>query len=71
MKKGETGTVETIGLPVQIKRRLTELGLTENTDITLVQKRRRGNVVFRVRGIRYAAGKRVAEGIFVKGNSVD
>ena len=57
--------VEAISLPENLKRRLQMLGLTKGTKIKVLRRKRNGAVIFYVRGTRYAAGKRIAQGIFV------
>lgn len=57
--------VDAISLPEKLKRRLQMLGLTKGTSITVLRRKRNGAVIFYVRGTRYAAGKNIAQGIFV------
>lgn len=59
------GTYEVLGmeLPRATQMRLTALGLTSGTRITVLNNKRSGSVIFRVRGTRLAVGKRIAEHI--------
>lgn len=71
MNTGDTMCLEAISLPAPVKRRLMILGLTGDAGITLMKKKRGGAVIFKVRGVRYAVGRRIAEGIFVGGHTDD
>ncbi len=71
MNTGDTMRLEALSLPTPVKRRLMILGLTGDAEITLMKKKRRGAVIFKVRGVRYAVGRRIAEGIFVGGGHTD
>lgn len=47
-------------------RRLEALGLTQGTKIELMNQKRNGAVIFKVRGTRLAVGKQIAHAIIVK-----
>lgn len=49
-----------------IERRLAALGLISGTKITLLNKKKRGAVIFSVRGTRFAIGQSIADGILVE-----
>ncbi|MBP3284216.1 MAG: ferrous iron transport protein A [Clostridia bacterium] len=65
-KKGQEYRTEQINLQENLLRRLEVLGLTEGTVISVVNKNFNGSMIIRVRGTRFAIGKKVAEGIFVR-----
>lgn len=63
---GETYHVAVIDLPVQTERRLQALGMTEGTSVTVMNKKKRGAMVIKVRGTRFAVGKHIAEYIHIE-----
>ena len=68
---GMTYKVLEINLPEKIKRRLQMLGMTDNTDISILNKKFSGAVIIKIRGTRFAIGKAFAQGIIVGGTSYD
>lgn len=64
-KCGRTYTALGISLEHGLKRRLEILGLTQNSEVGVVNKKRNGSMIIRVRGTRFAIGKKVAEGITI------
>jgi len=64
---GKTYKVIEINLPERIKRRLQMLGMTDCTDISILNKKFSGAVIIKIRGTRFAIGKAFAEGIIVGG----
>ena len=64
---GHTYIVEDIQLESSIMRRLQMLGLTQGTSVEVLNKKRNGALIFKVRGTRFAIGKNVAEGILIGG----
>jgi len=66
---GHTYIVEDIQLESSIMRRLQMLGLTQGTSVELLNKKRNGALIFKVRGTRFAIGKNVAEGILIGGGT--
>ena len=63
---GESARVTKIGLEANVKRRLEILGMTENSAVEVLGRKRRGAMIIRVRGTRFAVGRRFAEGIFAE-----
>ena len=55
--------VDVSHLALPIERRLEALGLTEGTNITILNKKKKGAVIVKVRGTRFAVGEHIAEGI--------
>ncbi len=64
---GKTYQVKEIRLEEAVARRLQMLGLLSGTSIEVLNKKRSGGVIFKVRGIRYAIGKHIAQGILLGG----
>lgn len=54
-----------IHLSTQLTRRLEALGLTQGAKITVMNKKRHGALVMKVRGTRFAIGKSISENIEV------
>lgn len=53
LQEGNPGSqyvVEEIALPLELERRLEALGLLEGTQVTVLQKKRRGAVIVKVWG---------------------
>lgn len=61
--KGSTYTVYGVMVDEIITRRLEALGVNEMTPVTVINKKRSGTVIIKVRGTRLALGRRIAEGI--------
>lgn len=58
--------VEDLNLQGVTGRRLEALGLTQGTKIELMNQKRNGAVIFKVRGTRLAVGRQIANAIVVK-----
>lgn len=63
--------VEKMDLPLHINRRLEALGMTGGSRILVVNKKKKGAMVIKVRGTRFAVGKNIAEHIEVRRVSSD
>lgn len=63
---GKSYFVESIELEHQVGIRLQALGLTEGTKVTILNNKRNGAVIFKVRGTRLAVGKEIARSICIK-----
>ena len=51
--------------PENIERRLQALGLIGGTPIVVLNRKKRGAVIVKVRGTRFAMGKEIAAGITI------
>ena len=60
--------VRSINTSEDIERRLESLGLTENSGIELVTKKRGGACIAKIRGTRFALGKEICDKIELWGN---
>lgn len=69
-KIGSSYIVEDIDLEPSIKRRLEMLGLTNGTKVEILNSKKNGSIIIKVRGTRFAIGKEIASGIVVEGDVV-
>ena len=67
-KAGDIYCVKSIELPVKVKRRLEMLGMTWNSAVSVLNAKKSGAMIIKVRGTRFAIGRKLAEGIFVGGD---
>ncbi len=65
-KIGNTYQVQSIDIDMSIKRRLEAIGLIEHTKVVILNEKRNGSMIIRVRGTRWAIGRAIAKGITVK-----
>ncbi|MBR4721129.1 MAG: ferrous iron transport protein A [Clostridia bacterium] len=65
-KAGFDYTIDRIELDFKVTRRLQVLGLTHGTKISVLNRKSFGPVIIRVRGTRFAIGKRFCDGIFLE-----
>lgn len=65
-QKGSTLQVIHMDLPVQTERRLEVLGMLEGTKITVVNRKKKGAMIIKIRGTRFAVGKNITEHIEVE-----
>lgn len=69
LRQGTIGSryeVKEIQLEDKVKRRLQMLGLTKGTAVWVLNNKKSGSVIMKVRGTRFAIGRRIAEGILVE-----
>ncbi|MEG0370151.1 MAG: FeoA family protein [Hungatella sp.] len=64
---GKTYIVTGVLVDVKLTRRLESLGVNEETPIIILNKKGSGTLIIKVRGTRLALGKRIADGIEIKG----
>ena len=64
---GENCSIEKIELKDNVKRRLEILGMTKNATIEVLNKKKSGAMIIKVRGTRFAIGKKFTDGIYVGG----
>lgn len=68
--EGEPGRcyeVSDTTLPIETERRLEALGLNYGTRITVMNKKKHGAMVIKIRGTRFAVGKNIAGHVVVQG----
>lgn len=66
VQAGEACVVEQIELPFQIERRLQALGMTRQTEITVLGRKGKGILIVRLRGARFALGYQITRSITVR-----
>lgn len=69
LQEGDAGSqyvVVKLGLPVGLERRLEALGLIEGSAVSILRKKRRGAMIIKVRGTRFAVGYGISSNITVK-----
>ena len=69
LREGTIGNkyqVKEIQLEDKVKRRLQMLGMTKGTGVQVLNNKKSGSFIMKVRGTRFAIGKRIAEGILVE-----
>ena len=65
-EKGSTLLVLRMALPVQTERRLEVLGMLEGTRIVVVNRKKRGAMIVKIRGTRFAMGQSITRHTEVK-----
>ena len=63
---GSTYVVESMELNDKVGRRLEALGMIRGTKLEVLNRKKNGTMIFKVRGTRLAIGKEISAGIFVK-----
>ncbi len=63
---GSEYIVESMELNEKVGRRLEALGLIHGTKLEVLNRKKNGTMIFKVRGTRLAIGKEISAGIFVK-----
>lgn len=69
LQEGNEGSrylVKKMELPVGLERRLEALGLIEGSQVSVLRKKRRGAMVIKVRGTRFAVGYGISSRIEVR-----
>lgn len=62
-KKGESYRIEGLFVEPGITRRLQALGLNDGTVVNIINRKKRGALIIRVRGTRLALGKHISSNI--------
>lgn len=65
-EKGSTLLVLRMNLQVQTERRLEVLGMLEGTRIVVVNRKKKGAMIVKIRGTRFAMGQSITRHIEVK-----
>ena len=67
---GATYLVESVHVDDAINRLLEALGVNENTRLLVMNKKKSGTMIIKVRGTRLALGRRITGGIDIKEEAV-
>ncbi|MDY2699524.1 MAG: ferrous iron transport protein A [Suilimivivens sp.] len=65
-RKGNDYEIKGLYVEEGITRRLQALGLNDGTVVTVLNRKRNGALIIRVRGTRLAIGKHISQGIEVE-----
>jgi len=65
-EKGKNYEIKGLYVEEGLTRRLQALGLNDGTVITVLNRKRNGALIIRVRGTRLAVGKHISQGIEVE-----
>jgi len=65
-KKGSILKVVHMELPIQTERRLEALGMLEGTEISIVNRKKKGAMIIKFRGTRFAVGEKITKYIEVE-----
>lgn len=60
--------MEKTELPVELERRLEALGLITGSKVSVMRKKRKGAMIIKVRGTRFALGSGISSHIEVRGD---
>ncbi|MCI1722622.1 MAG: FeoA domain-containing protein [Lachnospiraceae bacterium] len=63
---GKTYEVENVDLPQELDIRLEALGMTNGTDLDVMNAKEHGTVIIKLRGSRFALGRGITSHIEVK-----
>lgn len=63
---GETYWVQELHLDPAVERRLEILGMTEDATLSVLNKKGDGSMILKIRGTRFAMGKEIAAGIWIR-----
>ena len=66
---GKKHLVKKLDMEEKIERRLEALGLTENSMIELLSRKRGGAMIVKIRGTRFALGKEICQAIYLWGDN--
>ncbi len=66
---GKSYRILKIDLDERVTRRLEMLGMTHDTDIRVLNKKKNGPVIIKVRGTRFALGRGFTRGIVIGGEA--
>ena len=63
---GKTYQVQSMKMAMQTERRLEVLGMLEGTVISVVNRKKRGAMIIKIRGTRFAIGEQITKNIEVE-----
>ncbi len=62
---GNSYTVKSTSLPINLAKRLEALGMTEGTSLKVLNKKGHGILIVKIRGTRFALGKNITRNVVV------
>ncbi len=65
-KEHQIYEVTDMRLEPELERRMGALGLSPGTSIEIVNNQKKGAVIVKFRGVRFAFGRRIADHIYIK-----
>lgn len=66
IKKGENCIIEKLNLPFFMEQRLESLGMTKDTEISVLNRKGKGIMIIKLRGSRFALGYNMTKNITVR-----
>ena len=66
VRTGDTCVVEKLNLPFELERRLESLGMTNGTQVSVLNRKGKGIMIIKLRGTRFALGYNITRSIEVK-----
>ena len=66
VRTGDTCVVEKLNLPFELERRLEALGLTNGTQVSVLNRKGKGIMIIKLRGTRFALGYNITRSIEVE-----
>lgn len=66
VRTGDTCVVEKLNLPFGLERRLEALGMTNGTQVSVLNRKGKGIMIIKLRGTRFALGYNITRSIEVE-----
>lgn len=66
VRTGDTCVVEKLNLPFELERRLEALGMTNGTQVSVLNRKGKGIMIIKLRGTHFALGYNITRSIEVK-----
>lgn len=66
VRTGGTCVVEKLNLPFELERRLEALGMTNGTQVSVLNRKGKGIMIIKLRGTRFALGYNITRSIEVE-----
>ena len=66
VRTGDTCVVEKLNLPFELERRLEALGMTNGTQVSVLNRKGKGIMIIKLRGTRFALGYSITRSIEVE-----
>lgn len=63
---GESYTVQSTSLPMNLAKRLEALGMTKGSSLKVLNKKGHGILIVKIRGTRFALGKNITQNVVVR-----